>query len=213
MAGISGETPSTYDEVLQKLGYATPDDPSSISIYPSDFENKDKVIDFIKHYNSQVNDPKKQISFTDLIATITKNITDVVDTVSSVLIAFVAISLIVSSIMIAIITYISVLERTKEIGILRALGSSKGDISKIFNAETFIEGLISGFMGIILTLLISIPINHYGMKHYAIAKVAILPPRYALLLILISVILTLLSGFIPSRIAAKKDPVAALRSE
>ena len=213
MAGISGETPSTYDEVLQKLGYATPDDPSSISIYPSDFENKDKVIDFIKHYNSQVNDPKKQISFTDLIATITNNITDVVETVSSVLIAFVAISLIVSSIMIAIITYISVLERTKEIGILRALGSSKGDISKIFNAETFIEGLISGFMGIILTLLISIPINHYGMKHYAIAKVAILPPRYALLLILISVILTLLSGFIPSRIAAKKDPVAALRSE
>lgn len=213
MAGISNDTPNTYDDVMKKLSYTTVDEPSSISIYPIDFDGKQVVEDFIKQYNAQVKDPNEKVTYTDLIATVTKSITDVIDTVSYVLIAFVAISLIVSSIMIAIITYISVLERTKEIGILRALGSSKNDISLIFNAETFIEGFISGLLGIAITLLLCIPINQFALHKYNIARVAILPWQYSLLLIAISIVLTFLAGFIPSRLAAKKDPVAALRTE
>ncbi len=213
MAGISNDTPNTYDDVMKKLSYTTVDKPSSISIYPVDFDGKKKVEDFIKQYNAKVKDPNEKVTYTDLIATVTKSITDVIDTVSYVLIAFVAISLIVSSIMIAIITYISVLERTKEIGILRALGSSKNDISMIFNAETFIEGFFSGLLGVLITLLLCIPINQFGLHKYHIARIAILPWNYSLLLILISVVLTFLAGFIPSRMAAKKDPVTALRTE
>lgn len=213
MAGISNDTPNTYDDVMKKLSYTTVDQPSSISIYPVDFDGKKKVEDFIKQYNAQVKNPNEKVTYTDLIATVTKSITDVIDTVSYVLIAFVAISLIVSSIMIAIITYISVLERTKEIGILRALGSSKNDISMIFNAETFIEGFFSGLLGVLITLLLCIPINQFGLHKYHIARIAILPWNYSLLLILISVVLTFLAGFIPSRMAAKKDPVTALRTE
>lgn len=213
MAGISNDTPNTYDDVMKKLSYTTVDKPSSISIYPVDFDGKKKVEDFIKQYNAKVKDPNEKVTYTDLIATVTKSITDVIDTVSYVLIAFVAISLIVSSIMIAIITYISVLERTKEIGILRALGSSKNDISMIFNAETFIEGFFSGLLGVLITLLLCIPINQFGLHKYHIARIAILPWNYSLLLILISVVLTFLAGFIPSHMAAKKDPVTALRTE
>ncbi len=213
LAQFTGSGVNTYEGVLQKLGYHTKDEPSTISIYPASFEGKEAILKFIDDYNAQVGDESEKVTYTDLIATVTSSITKIVDTISYVLIAFVAISLIVSSIMIAIITYISVLERTKEIGVLRAIGSSKNDISKIFNAETFIEGLFSGVLGIIVTLLLCIPANAIARQHVDIDRVASLPARYALVLILISVILTFIAGFIPSRIAAKKDPVAALRSE
>lgn len=213
VAQFTGASVNTYDAVLQKLGYHTKDEPSMISIYPSNFEGKEAIVKFIDEYNAQIKDDSEKVTYTDLIATVTSSITKIVDTISYVLIAFVAISLIVSSIMIAIITYISVLERTKEIGVLRAIGSSKNDISKIFNAETFIEGLFSGILGILVTVLLCIPANAIARQHVDIDRVAHLPPRYAVVLILISVILTFIAGFIPSRIAAKKDPVAALRSE
>ena len=213
LAQFTGASVNTYEGVLQKLGYHTKDEPSMISIYPSSFEGKEKIVDFIDEYNAQIKDESERVTYTDLIATVTSSITKIVDTISYVLIAFVAISLIVSSIMIAIITYISVLERTREIGVLRAIGSSKNDISKIFNAETFIEGLFSGILGIVITELLCIPANAIARQHVDIDKVASLPLKYALILILISVILTFIAGFIPSRIAAKKDPVAALRSE
>ncbi|MBQ8082905.1 MAG: ABC transporter ATP-binding protein/permease [Clostridia bacterium] len=213
VAQFTGASVNTYEGVLQKLGYITKDEPSMISIYPSNFEGKEAIVKFIDEYNAQIKDDSEKVTYTDLIATVTSSITKIVDTISYVLIAFVAISLIVSSIMIAIITYISVLERTREIGVLRAIGSSKNDISKIFNAETFIEGLFSGILGIVVTLLLCIPANAIARQHVDIERVATLPFRYALVLILISVILTFIAGFIPSRIAAKKDPVAALRSE
>ncbi|MBQ5684630.1 MAG: FtsX-like permease family protein, partial [Clostridia bacterium] len=213
VAQFTGASVNTYDAVLQKLGYTTKDEPSMISIYPSNFEGKEAIVQFIDDYNAQIKDDSEKVTYTDLIATVTSSITKIVDTISYVLIAFVAISLIVSSIMIAIITYLSVLERTKEIGVLRAIGSSKNDISKIFNAETFIEGLFSGILGIVVTMLLCIPANAIARQHVDIDRVAHLPLRYAFVLILISVFLTFIAGFIPSRIAAKKDPVAALRSE
>ena len=213
IAQFSGEAPQSYDAVMKKLGYQEKDDPSGINLYPKNFESKEAVIRFLDDYNKGLPEGAQGVTYTDLIATVTKSITDVINTVSRMLIAFVAISLIVSSIMIAIITYISVLERTKEIGVLRALGSSKNDISKIFNAETFLEGLLSGVLGILVTLLVSIPINRFVERRYDVAHVASLPVQYALLLILISVLLTLLAGFIPARMAAKKDPVTALRTE
>lgn len=213
VAQFTGASVNTYEGVLQKLGYHTKDEPSMISIYPSNFEGKEAIVKFIDNYNAQIKDDSETVTYTDLIATVTSSITKIVDTISYVLIAFVAISLIVSSIMIAIITYISVLERTKEIGVLRAIGSSKNDISKIFNAETFIEGLFSGILGIVVTMLLCIPANAIARQHVDIDRVAHLPLQYAFVLILISVFLTFIAGFIPSRIAAKKDPVAALRSE
>ena len=213
VAQFTGASVNTYEGVLQKLGYHTKDEPSMISIYPSNFEGKEAIVKFIDNYNAQIKDDSETVTYTDLIATVTSSITKIVDTISYVLIAFVAISLIVSSIMIAIITYISVLERTKEIGVLRAIGSSKNDISKIFNAETFIEGLFSGILGIVVTMLLCIPANAIARQHVEIDRVAHLPLQYAFVLILISVFLTFIAGFIPSRIAAKKDPVAALRSE
>lgn len=210
---LSGSTPNTYESVMEALGYYTRNDPSGISIYPSDFDGKAVVQDFIKAYNDQVKDEKEKVTYTDLISTVTGSIQKVVNIISYVLIAFVAISLVVSSIMIAIITYISVLERTKEIGVLRAIGASKNDISKIFNAETFIEGLIAGAIGVLVTRLLCIPINAIVESRYNVVNIASLPLHYALLLILISVFLTFIAGFIPARIAAKKDPVEALRTE
>lgn len=213
LAQMSDSTPSTYEEVMETLGYYTMNQPSTISLYPLDLENKELVEEFIDKYNKQVENNADKVTYTDMIGTLTSSISSIVNIISYILISFVAISLIVSSIMIAIITYISVLERTKEIGVLRSLGASKSDISKIFNAETFIEGLISGILGIIFAAAICIPINLFILKTFEIKNIAILPIEYGVILIAISVLLTLLAGFLPSRIAAKKDPVTALRSE
>ena len=213
LAQMSDKTPKTYEDVLSVLGYGTLEDPSAIAIYPNSFEGKEAIEKLIEDYNNQVENEDDRVTYTDIIGIVTASITEIIDTITYVLIAFVAISLIVSSIMIAIITYISVLERTKEIGVLRALGASKKDISKIFNAETFIEGLISGVIGIVTTLLLCIPINAIVEEVVGVANIAVLPLGYGAILILISVILTLIAGFIPSRMAAKKDPVTALRSE
>jgi DNA-directed RNA polymerase specialized sigma24 family protein len=213
VAQYSDTTPSSYDDVLSALGYVDRAQPSEISIYPTDFDGKEQVSDLIDAYNAQVSSSDDKVTYTDLVGTMTSSVTEIVDTISTVLIAFVAISLVVSSIMIAIITYISVLERTKEIGVLRALGASKGDVSKIFNAETFIEGLISGLLGIGVTLLLSIPINAVVESQLNVANISQLTPANAAVLIGLSVALTLIAGLIPSRIASKKDPAVALRSE
>jgi ABC-type antimicrobial peptide transport system permease subunit len=213
MAQYSDSTPSTYEDVLSALGYVDRAQPSSLSIYPTDFEGKERVSTLIDEYNAQITDSANKVTYTDLVGTMTKSVTHIVDTISTVLIAFVAISLVVSSIMIAIITYISVLERTKEIGVLRALGASKGDVSKIFNAETFIEGLVSGLLGIGVTLALSIPINSVVSSSLNVDNISQLSPQNAIVLIALSVVLTLIAGLIPSRLAAKKDPAVALRSE
>ena len=213
MAQMSDRTPDTYEEVLETLGYITPDTPEEIAIYPMDFDGKETVETFIQTYNDQTERKEDQVTYTDIIGALTASITSIVDTISYVLIAFVAISLVVSSIMIAIITYISVLERTREIGVLRALGASKGDVSKIFNAETVIEGFLSGLFGIGVTLLLCIPINAIVNVLVEVETIAVLPMEYSLILIAISVGLTLIAGFIPARMAAQKDPVTALRTE
>jgi len=213
LAQLSNTTPASYDEVLEALGYGTVEQPISIALYPVDFEAKAALEEFIVEYNNQVQEEDDRVTYTDMIGILTSSITSIVNIISYVLIAFVAISLIVSSIMIAIITYISVLERTKEIGVLRALGASKGDVSNIFNAETFIEGLLSGVSAILLALLICIPINMVILALVGVENIASLPLQYSLILIAISVLLNLIAGFIPSRLAAKKDPVVALRTE
>ena len=187
--------------------------PSVIRIYASTFADKDAIADEIAAYNASVAE-EQQITYTDYVALLMSSITTIIQAISYVLIAFVAISLVVSSIMIGIITYISVLERTKEIGILRSIGASKGDISKVFNAETLIEGFVSGAMGIGVSLLLLIPINMLVHHLTGIGALsAILPWRAGVILVLISMILTLIAGLIPSRLAAKKDPVEALRTE
>jgi ABC-type antimicrobial peptide transport system permease subunit len=214
LAQMSDTTPTSYDEMLSKLSYYTEGQPSKISIYPNSFDGKEKVDKFINSYNKQVSDDKEKVTYTDLIGVVTKNITSIVDTISYVLIAFVAISLVVSSIMIAIITYISVLERQKEIGILRAIGASKRNISEVFNAETFIIGTLAGIFGIITTELLLIPGNAliYKLTENSSIKAA-LPIPAAIILILLSIVLTLIGGLIPSRKAAASDPVTALRTE
>ena len=204
---------SNLKDTLKRLGYVDLGTPSKINIYASTFEDKDSVADAIERYNDSV-DAEDQISYTDIVAVLMKSITSIINVISYVLIAFVAISLVVSSIMIGIITYISVLERTKEIGILRAIGASKKDISRVFNAETFIIGFTAGAIGIFMTLLLNIPINlivHDLTGIYSLN--AALPAAGAVGLVAISVILTFIAGLIPSGIAAKKDPVEALRTE
>lgn len=209
----TGLSDSTYEDNLALLGYVDEGSPSAIYIYASSFEDKDEISALIEEYNESV-DEDDQISYTDYIALLMSSITTIINAISYVLIAFVAISLIVSSIMIAVITYISVLERTKEIGILRAIGASKGDISRVFNAETLLEGFVSGVMGIVISLLLLIPINAVLHHFTGIAALsATLPVAGAIVLIVISTLLTLISGLVPSRIAAKKDPVEALRTE
>lgn len=212
----SGEDAS-LDSNLRKLGYADIDKPYSISYYMKNFESKEKFMGFIDSYNDDMEksgDDEKVISYTDITGVLLKSVKKITNAVSYVLIAFVAISLIVSSIMIGVITYISVLERTKEIGILRAIGASKKDISRIFNAETVIVGLCAGLIGIITSLLLLIPINAILIHLTGIAALkAHLPAVGAIALILISVLLTFVAGLIPSGMAAKKDPVIALRSE
>ncbi len=207
---------ATYEDVLRELGSVELDNPTTINIYPKDFESKEKIVDIIKQYNQNQEDLQKEenvINYSDVVGVMLSGVSTIVNVISYVLMAFVAISLIVSSIMIGIITYISVLERTKEIGILRAIGASKRDISRVFNAETIIEGLAAGILGIIVTIILNIPINMVIRSLTDISKVAILPYAGAIILIVISVSLTAIAGLIPSRYASRKDPVEALRSE
>ena len=207
---------ATYEENLAKLGVIDKSKPAAIEFYTSSFQQKQELKDFINAYNTAKKDAgedDKVLAYSDDIQTIMSSITTMVGVITTVLVGFVAISLIVSSIMIAIITYISVLERTKEIGILRAMGASKKDIRRIFTAETAIEGFISGVLGIAITILATLPINAVVAKMTNVENVAQLPWEAALILIGISIVLTMLAGLIPSRIAAKKDPVESLRSE
>ena len=203
---------STYDDNITKLGVFDIDDPSMIIIYASSFEAKDNISALIDEYNAG-KDEEDMITYTDYVKLIMSSVTTIINAISYILIAFVSISLIVSSIMIGIITYISVLERTKEIGVLRAIGASKKDVGRVFNAETLIVGFASGMFGIIITIILNIPINIVIQSITGIGNIASLPIVGAIILVLISMCLTLIAGLIPSKLAAKKDPVEALRSE
>lgn len=215
MSLMSSETTS-FDGNLNKLGYADYAKPASIDIYPKDFESKQSVIDILDGYNDKMKaegEDDKAVSYTDIVGALMSSVTTIVNMISYVLVAFVAISLVVSSIMIGVITYISVLERKKEIGILRSIGASKGDIGRVFNAETVIVGLVAGLIGIGVTALGCIPANAIVYALFDVPNVAILPWQAAVILVAISVFLTFLSGLIPSSAASRKDPVEALRSE
>lgn len=216
MSLLSSEN-SSYDGNLKKLGYADLNVPGGINIYPKDFESKSEIVGILDQYNADMEaagEDEKVITYTDLVGTLMSSVTDIVNIISYVLVAFVAISLVVSSIMIGVITYISVLERKKEIGILRAIGASRHNVSQVFNAETFIIGFCAGAMGIGITLLLLIPANSIirSLADGVNVKAA-LPPVAAVVLIGLSVVLTLLGGLIPSRKAAKSDPVTALRTD
>ncbi len=212
MQSYSANMSASYEENISKLGISDQNNPDTIEIYPKDFDSKEEIIKIIDEYNEGKSEEDK-IEYVDVVGIMMKSVSSIVNVISSVLIAFVAISLIVSSIMIAIITYISVIERTKEIGILRAIGASKKDISRVFNAETLIEGFVAGIFGIGVTILLNIPINIIIKKVVNISNISILPIDGAIILIIISIILTLIAGLIPSKIASKKDPVEALRTE
>ncbi len=209
--GFFQESTATYEDNMTKLGYSELAKPASINLYCAEFADKDEITKLIDKYNADY--PDNEITYTDYIGIMLSSVTKIINAITYVLIAFVAISLIVSSIMIGIITYISVLERTKEIGILRSIGASKKDISRVFNAETFIIGLFSGLIGIGVTVLLNIPISKVIEGFINVAGVSALPWKGGVVLVVISVILTLIGGLIPSRLAAKKDPVIALRSE
>lgn len=205
---------ATYEDVLNQIGIIDLNKPTSINIYPKDFESKESITNIIDEYNQKQQDKGAEenvINYSDLVGVMMSGVSTIIDVISYVLMAFVSISLVVSSIMIGIITYISVLERTKEIGILRAIGASKKDISRVFNAETFIEGLIAGVMGILITLLLTIPINIIIKQLANISNIAILPIGGAIILVIISILLTTIAGLIPAKMASKKDPVEALR--
>ncbi len=209
---MSENISATYEQNLKKLGSVALDNPDFISIFPKDFDSKEEIVKIIDKYNAGKNEDDK-IKYTDIVGVMMSSVSTIVNVISTVLIAFVAISLVVSSIMIAIITYISVIERTKEIGILRAMGASKKDISRVFNAETLIEGFSAGVFGILITLLLNLPINIIVKKVLNISNIASLPVMAAIILIIISILLTVIAGFIPAKIASKKDPVIALRTE
>lgn len=207
---------STLENNKSLLGIASEDNPSEIDIYAKDFDSKEKLQDFIKNYNDEVTADGRDedtINYTDYVGILMSSVSTIITAISSVLIAFVAISLVVSSIMIGIITYISVLERTKEIGVLRSIGASKKDVSRVFNAETLIEGFVSGAMGIIITLILCILANAVIKNVTDISNVAQLPVAGAVILVIISMLLTTIAGLIPAKMAAKKDPVVALRTE
>lgn len=204
---------ATYDSRLSQMGYADKNKPSAIALYSKDFEAKDYIKEIIDDYNNQVDEESDKITYTDYIGLMMSSVTTIINAISYILIAFVAISLVVSSIMIGIITYISVLERTKEIGILRSIGASKRDVSRVFNAETLIVGFVSGFIGILVTVLLNLPISAI-VKHLSdVPNVATLPVAAAVILVCISMFLTFIAGLIPSSVASKKDPVEALRTE
>ncbi len=216
METYSNNVNASYDGNLELLGAVDLNKPSSISIYPRDFDAKDVITQEIDNYNQKQRDDGKEenvINYTDLIGIMMSSVSQIIDTISYVLIAFVAISLVVSSIMIGIITYISVLERTKEIGILRAIGASKKDISRVFNAETFIVGLIAGLLGIGVTVLLNIPITNIIYAVTGVSVTVSLPVVEGIILVLISMVLTIIAGLIPARMASKRDPVEALRTE
>ena len=216
MTALMSKQTNTYSGNLRKLGYATDENPSSITIYPKDFAGKGRVKEILADYNARMEreDPDKVITYTDIVDTLMSSVTDIVDAISAALIAFVAISLVVSSVMIGVITYISVLERRKEIGILRAIGASKRNISEVFNAETFIIGAMAGLMGVGITYLLLIPANRIIASVAGEVNIrAFLQPTAAAILVALSIVLTLLGGLIPSRKAARQDPVTALRSE
>ena len=216
MQTYSENANATYDGNLQKLGVVDLETPSTINIYPINFESKEAITNAIEEYNTnKTNEGKEEdvINYTDFVGLMMSSVTTIIDVISYVLIAFVAISLVVSSIMIGIITYISVLERTKEIGILRAMGASKKDISRVFNAETFIVGMSAGILGIGVTILLNIPINLIIKSIVGISTISKLPVAGAIILIAISMILTVIAGLIPAKMASKKDPVIALRTE
>ena len=206
------KTDATYDDNLLKMGVSNLEDPYRINIYPKDFESKEKITEKIEAYNNSSAEADK-ITYTDYIGLLMSSVSTIINAISYILIAFVSISLVVSSIMIGIITYISVLERTKEIGILRSIGASKRDISRVFNAETLIVGFGAGVIGIAVTLLLNIPINIIIKNITDISGLSKLPWLGAAALVGISMLLTFIAGLIPSRIAAKKDPVIALRTE
>ena len=216
MTSYANASRLTYDNNLSTLGYADENDPVSIKIYPVDFDAKERVLDHIDAYNDEAKaagEDDRAISYTDYMGVIMGSVTDIVNMISLVLIAFVSISLVVSSIMIGIITYISVLERKKEIGILRAMGASKGNVANVFNAETFIEGLIAGVFAIAVVVAVSFPVNAWVEATHNVSNIMSLPPAAALGLIAISVLLTVVAGLIPSFSASRRDPVEALRSE
>lgn len=203
----------SYEDNMSAFGKVSYDAPSSISIYTDSFENKDAIAECIARYNEGV-DEDKRITYTDYVAMLTSSLTTIIDGISCVLVAFVSISLVVSCIMIGIITHISVMERTREIGILRALGASKKNVSQVFNAETFIIGCFSGLLGIGISLIAIIPINAVITRLTGIADLrATLPMNYSLVLIALSIVVTIVGGLLPAKKAAKKDPVAALRTE
>ncbi len=216
MSALMTSNETTAESNLASLGYADRSEPSAITIYPTSFESKEAVIDIIEAYNAsmeEAGDEDKVISYTDIVGTLMSSVTTIINMITTVLVAFVSISLVVSSIMIAVITYISVLERKKEIGILRSIGASKGDVSRVFNAETLIEGLISGLLGVGVTALLCIPVNVVIYNSYQVEDLAQLPPAAAVALVCISVFLTVVAGIIPSSKASHADPVEALRSE
>lgn len=209
-------SPASFEDNLTLFGVVDLNDPKAVNIHPKDFQAKDSIEDLIEEYNNAqktAGNEEYVINYTDMVAVLMSSVTSIINIITYVLIAFVAISLVVSSIMIAIITYISVLERTKEIGILRSIGASKSDISRVFNAETVIEGLVAGGLGVGIAILLNIPINLLIKSLAGISGIATLPPTSALALILLSVALTVIAGLVPARIAAKKDPVEALRTE
>ena len=206
---ISG---NTLEANLEKMGISDPDKPASVYIYPKDFESKNRITEKIEAYNAQVGEDHA-VRYTDYVGLMMDSVTTIVNAISYVLVAFVAISLVVSSIMIGIITYISVLERTKEIGILRAIGASRRDVSRVFNAETLIVGFAAGVIGILVTLGLTVIANIILSGLTGIPDIAALPPMAGVILVAISMLLTLIDGIIPSRIASRKDPVVALRTE
>ena len=216
MQTYSENANATYDSNLTKLGVVDLNKPSTINLYPKDFDSKDMITNIISDYNDKQTQEGKEenvINYTDIVGIMMSSVSTIIDVISYALIAFVGISLVVSSIMIGIITYISVLERTKEIGILRSIGASKKDVSRVFNAETLIVGLVAGLLGIGVTILLNIPINIIINMLVGITGIAKLPVGGAIILVVISVVLTMIAGLIPARFAAKRDPVEALRSE